>query len=305
MPTARRIMVLGAGGQVGQALRAEALPEDWHLASYFRADLDITDHAAVRNEMRRRPPDLVINAAGMTNVDAAERDPDAAIASNFHAVANLAAQCSALDVPLVHLSTDYVFDGKPCADGELRPYRPDDPMNPINAYGQSKMMGEEAIRHDLAWHVILRISWVFSGFGNNSLKSLVNLMGKHDELRFVNDQTGCPTPASDVAAALVRISTAILNGKTDGFGTFHYCGSPQCSRFELAEMVAKIYNAATGRNVKIHPADSAEFSHLAPRPAHSALDCSGTAAAYGIAQPLWKDSLGKEVAACLRQTGVV
>src|SRR5271168_5398764 len=147
--TQKRIMLLGANGQVGQALRAADLPADWELGAYGRAECDILDHRAVQNAVRVFKPDLIINAAAMTAVDKCETEEELAMAANFEAPANLAAQCASTDVPLIHISTDYVFDG---TDGEI-PYRHDSPMNPVNTYGYSKMMGEEAVRHELAWHV--------------------------------------------------------------------------------------------------------------------------------------------------------
>ncbi len=161
----KRIMLLGAGGQMGQAVRAEPLPRDWELAALSRAECDITDHRGVHKAVQTFRPDLVINAAAMTAVDKCETEQDQAVATNFEGPANLAAQCSAIDAPLIHISTDYVFDGQ---DGEV-PYKPDDKMNPLSIYGNTKMMGEESVRHELAFHVILRISSVFSAFGTNML----------------------------------------------------------------------------------------------------------------------------------------
>ncbi|NTU77441.1 MAG: NAD(P)-dependent oxidoreductase, partial [Alphaproteobacteria bacterium] len=168
MSAAPRLMLLGACGQVGQALRQTPLPFGWELGLYGHKDMDIARPAALREAVQRFRPDLIMNAAAFTKIDEAEQAPDKAIAVNFEAVAHLAAQCSALDIPLIHLSTDHVFDGR-----DETPYPPDFPMNPLNIYGQSKMMGEEAIRHELAWHVILRTSWVFSSFGNNVLTRLL------------------------------------------------------------------------------------------------------------------------------------
>jgi dTDP-4-dehydrorhamnose reductase len=282
----RRVMLLGAAGQIGQTLQSLPLPAEWEPGLYGRRDLDITDAAALRGAVQSFRPDLVINAAAMTNVDQAEQDRDGAMDANFHAPAHLAAQCSAHDIPLIHLSTDYVFDG-----GSDTPYRPDDAMNPVNAYGQSKMMGEEAIRHELAWHVILRVSWVFGAFGRNLLTNALKLIDERDELRFVTDQFGGPTPAPDVARAILVIAQALLDGKADGFGTFHFCGAPACTRFEFMRSIMEAYAPCTSRRPNITPAVSADFAHLARRPAYSVLDCAKTHAAYGLEQPAWRDGL--------------
>ncbi len=287
-----RIMLLGAAGQVGQALQSLETPQGWAFGLYGRRELDITDPSALRDAVQTFKPDLIINAAGLTNVDAAEQDSDAAMAANFAAPANLAAQCSSNDIPLIHLSTDYVFDGD-----DAVPYQPDDGMNPVNAYGQSKMMGEEAIRHELAWHVILRVSSVFSAFNRNILTNTLKLIDERDELRFVDDQRGCPTPALDVARAINVIAAAILKGQSGGFGTFHFCGAPGCTRFEFTKAVMASYARYTTRRPRIMPATSSEFAHLARRPTYSIMDCSKIRRVYGLEQPQWQDGL----TAALRQ----
>jgi dTDP-4-dehydrorhamnose reductase len=283
MTASRRIMLLGAAGQVGQAIRHQTLPQSWQLGLYSRNELDITDASALRDAVQTFQPDLIINSAGMTNVDKSEQDPDAAMAANFTAPATLAAQASALDIPLIHLSTDYVFDG----DHDT-PYLPDDPMNPVNAYGRSKLMGEEAVRHELAWHVILRISSVFSAFNRNILTNTLKMIDERDELRMVTDQLGAPTPATDVASAIIKIAESLLNGKSGGFGTFHLCGAPSCTRYELTEAIMAAYAPFTTHRPKITPTVSAEYANLAPRPRYSVMDCAKTEAVYGIAQRPWQ-----------------
>lgn len=286
---AKRIMLLGAGGQIGQALRAGPLPANWQPGAYTHADLDIAQHQAVRNAVLDFKPDLIINAAAMTNVDEAEKDSGRALAVNFEALANIAALCSARDVPLIHLSTDYVFDGQ---DGE-KPYQPDDPMNPVNVYGESKMMGEEAVRHELAFHVILRVSAVFGAFGTNLLTKALKMIDQRDELTIVTDQKSCPTPAADVARAIVTIATAILHGKHDGFGTFHLCGVPEATRLEFTQAVMDAYAPYTARRPKITPVLSADLPGFAPRPAYSVLDCAKIRAVYGIEQKPWREGLAQ------------
>jgi dTDP-4-dehydrorhamnose reductase len=233
---------------------------------------------------------------GHDNVDLCETEQDAAMAANFEAAANLAAQCAFMDVPLIHLSTDYVFDG---TDG-ARPYRTDDPMNPLNVYGHSKMMGEEAIRHELPWHVILRTSSVFSAIGTNILTRALQTIETRDELRVVTDQKFCPTAALDLAQAIIVMADAILGGKSNGFGTFHYCGSPAVSRFDFMQVVMKAYEPYTTKRPKISTALCSDFPTAAKRPAYSALDCSRIQEIYGIAQKPWEDGL-KDAISALRQ----
>ncbi len=297
-----KVLLLGAPGQIGQAFQYvwETAPSrpNWELGLLGRQDCDVTDPMALRVAVQRFKPDLLINAASLTNVDQAEKNEEAATAVNFHAAANMAAQCSALDAPMIHLSTDYVFDGQ-----KTTPYLPDDQMNPVNVYGASKMMGEEAVRHELAWHVILRISSVFSAFRRNVLTNMLAQIDKQDELRMVTDVVGCPTPATHIAQAILTIGEALLNGKTDGFGTFHLCGTPACSRFELAEAIMEAYAPHTPRRPKITPTVSAEFAAYARRPAYSAMDCSKIKTVYGIEQKPWREGLNEAMDILFNKNG--
>jgi len=295
--TTYRIMLLGAGGQIGQALRAERLPDNWELGAFGRAECDITDHRAVHNTIQEFRPDIVINAAAMTHVDACEKEPDAAVAANFEGPANLAAQCSAIDTPLLHISTDYVFDGR---DGET-PYKPESRMNPLSVYGNTKMMGEEAIRNVMAWHVILRISSVFSSFGANLLTKGVQSIDKNDELKFVTDQRSCPTYAPDVAKGLIVITDALLKGKSRGFGTFHLCGAPDVTRLEFMQAIMDAYTPHTARRPKILPAKSSDFPGFAERPAYSVMDCTKTKSVYGIDQRPWTEGLAEAMTLLMKK----
>lgn len=285
-----RVLLFGAPGQMGQAFQyvwgTTPVRPDWQLCFLGRQDCDIADPIALRGAIQSFKPDLLINFAGLTHVDQAQKNEDVAMAVNFHAPANMAAQCSALDVPMIHLSTDYVFDGR-----QTRPYLPDDQMNPINIYGASKMMGEEALRNELAWHVILRVSSVFSAFRRNILTGAIKMIDEKDELRMVSDMVSCPTPATHIAQAVLTIGEALLKGKADGFGTFHLCGTPPCSRLELTEAIMEAYAPHTSRRPKITPTVSAEFADLAPRPAYSVMDCAKIKAVYGIEQRPWREGL--------------
>lgn len=283
----KRIMLLGANGQVGQALRAEKLPADWQLNAYGHTECDITNHRQVQETIQALKPDLIINSAAMTNVDKCETEQDQAIAANFHGPANLAAQCSALDIPLIHLSTDYVFDGK---DGN-RPYKTDDIMHPVNFYGDSKMMGEQAIQHEHAFHVILRIASVFSAYGTNLLTKMIQTINTRDEIKIVTDIICAPTPAQHVARALITITDSLLHGRVGGYGIFHLCGTPEVNRFEFSEAIIKAYEPFTTRRPKLLPALSSDFPGIAVRPPYSVLDCAKIEEVYGIKQRSWRDGL--------------
>ncbi len=283
----KRIMLLGANGQVSQALRAEPIPTDWQLGAYGHAECDITDHRMVQETIQNFKPDLIINTAAMTAVDKCETDHAQAIAANFNAPANLAAQCSTLDIPLIHLSTDYVFDG---ADRNT-PYATEDMMHPVNMYGDSKMMGEEAIRHTHPFHVILRISSVFSAYGTNLLTKMLQAIETKDELKIVTDQICAPTAAQDVARALIKITETLMHGKSGGYGTFHLCGTPAVNRLEFSQAMMDAYAPFTAKRPQILPALSSDFPGFAARPPYAVLECSKIRDVYGINQRPWREGL--------------
>lgn len=290
-------MLLGANGQVGQALRAEPLPADWELRPYARQELDITDHMAVQAAMHDYRPDVIINPAAVTNVDAAQHDPQLALAVNFDAIANFAAQCSAMDIPFIHLSTDYVFDGR---DGEV-PYKPDDKVNPINIYGDSKFMGEEALRHELAWHVILRVSSVFSVFSKNLLTGILGSIDTQDEIRAAEDQICAPTYAPDIAKGILAIVSAILKGQHNIYGTYHLCGTPAVTRLEFVQTIMDAYAPYTQKRPRITPVSVHDTQGKAPRPAYSVMDCAKTQAVFGVVQRDWRIGLGEALEALMQK----
>lgn len=293
----KRVLLLGATGQVGQALTAETLPPDWALTGYGRAECDITQAKATNKALLDIKPDLVINAAAMTNVDQCERERDKAEAINFHGPANLAAQCSVHDIPLIHLSTDFVFDGR---DGE-KPYTTEDQMNPLSVYADTKMMGDIAIQQGLAWHVILRVSSVFSAFGQNILTRNLAGLAKNDEMKIVSDQKSCPTYAPDLAKALITIATAVLRGHHSGFGIFHYCGEPAATRLEFVQAVMEAYAPYTTKRPRLLPALTSDFPGFAERPAYSVLDCSKIRDVYGVTQKPWKEGVNEAILSLHKQ----
>jgi len=285
----KKILVFGGGGQMGHAIqdiKKQNNIKNWDIHFITRIECDIIDAAALRSVIQSYQPDLIVNSAALTNVDDCEKDEALAHKVNFHAVAQMAAHCSVMDIPMIHLSTDYVFDGK-----NKTPYKEDDQMNPINYYGASKMMGEEALRHELPWHVILRVSSIFSAYQNNIMKKSIEFINKYDELRFVTDIKSAPTPATSIANAIIEIATQLFNGKVDGYGTFHFCGKPDASRYDFTKAVMEEYSPYTDRRPTIEPALRADFNTLAKRPEYSILDCSKIKNTYNIEQPEWKDEL--------------
>lgn len=296
----KRVMFFGAAGQVGQAFSHTPKPQDWDIIACDHKTCDMTNVHQLRELVQHTKPHLVINAAAMTAVDVCETEHDKARAVNFEAVANLAAQCSMLDAPLIHLSTDYVFDGR----DHTTPYKPEDAMNPLSAYGETKMMGEEAIRHELPWHVILRVSSVFSAYGTNLLTKALRAIDEKDTIHSVTDQVSCPTHAPAITEALVVMGEAILNGKTDGFGTFHLCGEGAVTRLEFMQGIMDAYAAYTTRRPALLPAKSSDFPGFAERPAYSVLDCSKTEAIYGIRQQSWRTGITSAITTLMHNKGI-
>lgn len=283
----KNILIFGGRGQVGKAIQNQQLPENWRLHAPESSACDLRNPGDIARAMRATNPDLVINAAAMTNVDSCESDREAARQINFESVATMAAFCTELNAPLLHISTDYVFDGKDID----RPYTPDDLMAPVNFYGDSKMMGEEAARHGTHWHTIIRTSYVFSADGDNVLTRLLRQIDEKDEIKAASDQVSSPTSADALAESLVAMATAILGGKADGFGTFHVCGAPPASRFDFLRAVMDAYAPHTARRPTLTPVSFTPMPGYAVRPLYTPLDCAKTERVYGIKTRDWREDL--------------
>lgn len=226
------IAVTGASGQLGQALRyvAGKFPElQLHFATSSEAD--ITDSQSIANFFDRINPDACINAAAYTAVDKAESEPEKAYAINVTGVANLANACKERNMLLVHISTDFVFDGT-----KNSPYTETDSTNPQSVYGKTKLQGEDEVRSLLDRHYIVRTSWVYSQFGNNFMKTMLRLAAERDAISVVNDQKGSPTNACDLAQALLTI----LQSNTEKFGTYHYSNEGECTWYDFAKKSLKL-----------------------------------------------------------------
>ncbi|HWA91140.1 MAG TPA: dTDP-4-dehydrorhamnose reductase [Rhizomicrobium sp.] len=269
-----KILVAGRSGQL-----ARALSRRMKYIALGRPELDVTDAASVAAAMAVHRPDVLINAAAYSAVDRAEDDRDAAFAVNADGPRNLARAAEAHDIPLVHISTDYVFgDG-----GDGRPWREDDPVSPKSVYGQSKLAGEEAVRAQAARHVILRTSWLFSGTGRNFVRTMLDLARTRPALGIVDDQWGCPTAAEDLARVVAAVASA-----AGPYGTYHYCGAGPVTWFGFAQA---IFTLSGGPRPALTPISTAEFAARAPRPAYSVLDTAKIARDYGIEQRPWREGL--------------
>lgn len=280
------ILITGAQGQVGRELVARAAGR--RVVGLGREALDITDPASVRQALADFRPALVVNAAAYTAVDRAESEPAMAFAVNADGPENLAAGCARAGIPLLHLSTDYVFDGtKP------GPYVEDDPAAPLGVYGESKWQGECAIRERLEAHLILRVAWVFGAHGGNFVKTMLRLGRERPELRVVADQQGGPTPAAAIAETLLALADRALARERFPWGTYHYCGAPATTWHGFA---TAIFDDASARGLlprrpAVEPIATADYPTLARRPANSVLDCSRLAHELGIGQPKWRTGL--------------
>jgi len=260
-----RILVTGVNGQVGGAIMALKDDYPFELIPISRADWDMAKEPEKATELiEQHQPDIVINPAAYTNVDGAEEDQETAFVVNASAVAELAKACKKADIPLLHVSTDYVFDGT-----KETPYTEDDPINPINVYGKSKAEGERLVREVLNAHIILRTSWVFSASGKNFVTTMRRLGKERDELKIVDDQRGGPTSADCIANVLMRIASQYLQGKAIFWGTYHYVGSPVVSWYEFAEAIFEAEVEA--HRPKLIPCATTEYPTKVQRPKNSAL----------------------------------
>lgn len=285
--TQASILVVGKTGQVAYELQRGAWPAGFAVQFRDRQQLDLARSRDVSEIVIAARPDIVVNAAAYTAVDAAESDRDVAFAVNRDGPAALAEACREIGAALVHYSTDYVFDG-----GKSGAYREDDAINPLSVYGASKEAGEAAIRARLDRHVIIRTAWVYSPIGRNFVKTMLRLGAERDRLGIVADQHGAPTAAADIAAATIAICRELAAGRQDGFGTFHFCGGGTTSWHGFA---GEIFRGAAERGYKtpshVEPIATEAYPTPAPRPRNSVLDCAKIARIYGVASPPWQAAL--------------
>jgi dTDP-4-dehydrorhamnose reductase len=282
-----RILLAGANGQVGWELSRQCRFHFFETLDLDLPDFDITNKTQVHDMVTGARPDLVINAAAYTAVDKAESDPDLAFAVNRDGSANLASACSELGIPLIHISTDYVFDG-----AKQGYYIESDQTAPLNVYGKSKDQGDRAIRQTLRKHIILRTSWLYGIHGANFVKTMIRLGREREVIRVVADQSGCPTSSFDLAEAILAIAIQIQGGKKIAWGTYHYCGLGVTTWHGFAEAVFRLADYIIPLRVKrIEPITTAEYPTLARRPANSALDCYLIARNFGIEPKPWLESL--------------
>lgn len=283
-----KIVVTGCNGQVGSELIRQGLAAGHDMVGLDSAMLDITDGMAVEHGLALHAPDAVVNAAAYTAVDKAEDDVAAAFAVNHDGPANLAAGCAGLNIPLVHYSTDYVFDGS-----KAGAYIEDDAVAPLGVYGESKLAGETAVRQGCPKHLIFRTSWVFSAHGNNFVKTMLRLGTERDELGIVADQHGKPTAAAEIA----RVTLEVLARDGGHWGVYHLAQPAATSWHGFAGAVfAEARAEGFALQVKnVKAITTADYPTPAKRPANSELDCGKIEKTFGVVIRPWRESLAEVI----------
>ncbi len=287
-----KLLVIGAKGQLGADLMAVSRDCGWDAVGVDLPECDITSSESLQGVLSAEDQyAVVINASAYTAVDLAESDSDTAFAVNCHGVARLAALCRQVATPLIHVSTDYVFDGS-----QIRPYRPSDPMSPLGVYGQSKAAGEDAIRDACDQHVIVRTSWLYGVHGQNFVKTMLHHGKQRDELRVVDDQIGCPTYARDLAVAIADIARFVSDNRS-GWGTYHYCNQGALTWFAFARKIFALARTFDDFMVQdIIPILSHHYPTPTPRPHYSVLDCTSIEETFGVARRDWDAALREMLA---------
>ncbi|MGE8409757.1 MAG: dTDP-4-dehydrorhamnose reductase [Pseudomonas sp.] len=280
-----KILVSGHNGQVAQALQ-RALTDLGQVQMLGRDQLDLAHPERIAERVRALAPDLIINAAAHTAVDQAENEPELAFAINAEAPGVFAEEAARLGIPLIHYSTDYVFDGS-----KATPYTEDDAPNPLGVYGRSKLAGEQAIAAVGAEHLILRTSWVYSRHGRNFLLTMQRLLQEKPELRVVADQIGAPTWAGTIAASTRQLIERWQAGQAGEWGTYHLTAQGETSWFGFAQAIAEHLENTGKPCATLLPIPSSEYPTPARRPLNSRLDCSRLQRQWQVSQPDWRQAL--------------
>lgn len=280
-----RLLLLGGSGQVGTEFQALPLPRGVEIIAPDEGALDLTDHGAIDSVIAEGSWSAVINAAAYTDVDRAESEEAKALAINGEAPARLAAATSRLGIPLVHISTDYVFDGRKGA-----PYVESDTPSPLNAYGRTKLAGEEGVAAGNPRHVIVRTSWVYSPYGRNFVRTILRLASERNRLTIVADQRGCPTAARDVANACLSLALRCASSPQSGpHGLYHFAGGGEATWHEFAKAIVEL--ARLPRPIEVVPIGTADYPTPAKRPADSRLDCGALDRDFRIRPRPWREAL--------------
>lgn len=284
-----RLLLLGGSGQVGSEFRALDRPKDVVVVAPGPDALDLAKPGAIAKAIAAGPWHAVVNAAAYTNVDQAESERALAFAVNASAAGTLASETARHGVPLIHISTDYVFDGQ-----KQMPYVETDAPAPLNVYGESKLAGERVVVAANPRHVILRTSWVYSPHGHNFVRTILRLAREREQLTIVDDQRGCPTAARDIARACHDIALLCTRSpEAVPFGLYHFCGKGETTRYGFAKAVVEMASPHLSRVPEIVPIATADYPMPAIRPRDTRLDCRAIARAFAISPRPWHDGLAE------------
>lgn len=292
-----RFVVTGLNGQLAQALAERGRDEgDLDVVPLGRPHLNLEEQSCIETIVRAASPDVIVSAAAYTAVEIAETDQATAYAVNSTAPRILARVAEAMRVPIIHLSTDYVFDGT-----KSTPYIETDAVGPVSVYGQSKLEGERSVAAATGNHAILRTAWLYSPFGRNFVRTVIRIAKTSNELRVVEDQLGSPTSALDLAIAIIGVGRNLLASDNHHLrGTFHLAGSGEASWADVAEEVLRVSQAIGGPFAGVQRILTSEYETAARRPANSRLNCSRIRRHHGIGLPHWTSSIEETVRRIIR-----
>jgi len=283
-----RIIVIGREGQVARALAERAPAHGAKAVLLGRPKLDLADPSGIEDILLDTGGDLIVNSAAYTAVDQAESEPELAEAINGIGAGAVAGAAATMNVPVIQISTDYVFDG---AAG--RPYREEDETRPLGVYGSSKLLGEQAVADATGNHAILRTAWIYSPFGKNFVRTMLRLAADRDEIGVVADQVGSPTSALDIADGVLAVGKNLVEKPQDSAlrGIFHMAGEGFASWADFAQEIFAASTRLGGPGARVRPIATADYPTPAKRPANSRLDCGKLASIHGVALPPWQTSL--------------
>lgn len=294
------ILLIGSKGQLGQEIekKGKTLFES-NMVAMDLPEIDITDNRVLEKIFLNLAPSIVINTAAYTAVDLAETEKEICYAANFSGPSNLARLCKRNNATLIHISTDYVFNGK-----SNTPYGENDPVSPLGVYGESKAEGEKAVLAESDKHIIVRTSWLYGRYGKNFVKTMLRMGKEKDTLRVVSDQYGCPTCAADLAEAVLTVTGSLMNGMVPNRGIYHYCGEGVTTWYDFAVAIFDIaVELGFGPAPAIVPIPTEEYPTPAKRPDYSALDCTRIKRDFGIITFPWQKSLRKTIRDILAMGG--
>ena len=289
------VLVTGKSGQIAQSLKYLS-SEQIKIECIGRPQLDICDRRSIRNAISAIQPNIVVNTAAFTAVDDAESELDIAFATNCNGAGLVASECARAEIPIIHVSTDYVFDG-----GKQRAYREIDQTEPGTVYGKSKLCGELKVQAANPKHVIVRTAWVFSAYLNNFLQTMNSLAQEKDTISVVDDQFGSPSFAGDIAAAIITIANVIVDHQLDWphWGTYHFANLGRASWYDFAIEIMRLRKQMNLRNANILPINSGQYPSQAIRPKSSLLNCEKIKNQFAITPRDWKAAL----AICIEAKG--